>query len=279
MANTRAFNNHFGTANLEYRRGVADAESRKHSRAAQLAFESLTKKALADHRTPNEAESAAHQALQQIPLLKPHCEAKPFDGIDLDGCLTTVKEAEGGEDRTRLAELVHQQAALETVIVDSLTEANYDRLRELAARRDDALSEVGSALLRQHYQIAERVLSEDTWLDKNQCPTCDVLNDNSVLEKVRCDLERYQAVQDISAQISVAWTNGNWTSLIDLENAAREEGEPEQVAEIVSRMQDHSLTAAQVDALSLTPSTVLTWIGIFTRDESEKSRSIAKVML
>jgi DNA repair exonuclease SbcCD ATPase subunit len=249
LANTRAFNNHFGTANLEYRRGAAEAEVRKQSRAAQLAFEALTKKALADHRTANEAESAAHQALHQIPLLKPHCEAKPFDGIDLDGCLTTVKEAEGGEDRARLAELLQQQAALETIIADSLTEANYDRLRDLAATRDDALSEVGSALLRQHYQIAERVLSEDTWLDKNLCPTCDVLNDNSVLDKVRSDLERYQAVQDLSAQIATAWAGANWASLTDLENAAREEGEPAQVAVTVSRMQDHSLTAAQVDAL------------------------------
>jgi AAA domain len=193
LANTRAFNNHFGTNALEQRRRTSEGEVRTHERAAQTAFEALTRKALADHGTASAAESAAHSALEQIALLKPHCTGKPFDGIDLDGCLTSIKHAEGGDDRVRLTDFVRQQAVLEAVIADGLTEADRQALKGLAAKRDEALTEVGSALLRQHFQIAEQVLAEDSWADKNLCPTCDTHKDSSVLEKVRTQLGQYQA--------------------------------------------------------------------------------------
>jgi hypothetical protein len=249
LANTRAFNNHFGTSVLEQRRSTTEGEVRKHARAAETAFEALTKKALADHRTVSDAETAAHSSLEQIALLKPHCTGKPFDDIDLDGCLTSIKQAEGGEDRARLTDLVRQQTALEAVIADGLIEADREALRGLATKREEALTEVGSALLRQHFHIAEQVLAEDSWVDKKLCPTCDTHNDNSVLDKVRGELGRYQAVQDLAVGIATAWEERNWASLVELENAAREEGETALISEIVSKMNDHSLTAAQVDAL------------------------------
>ena len=249
LANTRAFNNHFEANALDQRHGTVAGAVRNHRRAAEVAFEALTKKALADHTTSSEAENAAHSALEQIALLKPHCAAKPFDGIDFEGCLASIKQAEGGEDRRRLADLLRQQAALEATMADGLTETDCEALEVLATKRDDALTEVGSALLRQHFAIAEQVLSEASWVDKNLCPTCDAHSDSSVLDKVRLDLASYEAVQDLGVQISAAWAGRNWASLADLERSGRVEGEPEQTSETIRRMGDHSLTAAQVHAL------------------------------
>jgi DNA repair exonuclease SbcCD ATPase subunit len=129
LANTRAFNNHFDTAVLDQRRANSTREVTRHGRAAQAAFEALTRKTLADHETADEAESAAHSALEQIARLRPHCAGKRFDGIDLDSCIASIKQAEGGEYRARLTELVRQQTVLEGVIADGLTEDDYEALR------------------------------------------------------------------------------------------------------------------------------------------------------
>jgi hypothetical protein len=66
---------------------------------------------------------------------------------------------------------------------------------------------------------------------------------------VRHDLERYQAVQDCAAQIATRWAERGWAALTDLEAAGQKEDETSGISDIVSRMDEHSLTAAQVDAL------------------------------
>jgi hypothetical protein len=218
----------------------------KHKRAVQKAFEELTKKSLADHATPDKAHDAAHSALDQIALLKPHCTGKRFGEIDFDGCVTTIRQAEGGEDRVKLGELVTAQSTLEAAIADELTEPDRDALAVLAEKRDGALAEVGSALLRRHFQAAEKVLSEASWTDKNLCPTCETQNETSVLEKVQQGLSQYRTVEDLAGQIVTLWADRNWTSLVSLEKLALESGEDAAIADRSAKLGEQSLTASQV---------------------------------
>jgi hypothetical protein len=249
LSNTRGFNTHFSTAAIDQRRRTADSEVVKHERAVKKAFEELTKKSLADHAAPDKAHDAAHFALHQIVLLQPHCTGKRFGEIDFDGCVTTIKAAEGGEDRGKLAELVTAQSTLEAAIADGLTDADRDALSALARKRDDALAEVGSALLCQHFQLAEKVLSQESWTDKNVCPTCETHNEASVLEKVHRGLSPYQAVEDLAGQIDTLWDERNWTSLVSLEKLAFESGEDAAVAELSGKLAEHSLAASQVSQI------------------------------
>jgi hypothetical protein len=85
--------------------------------------------------------------------------------------------------------------------------------------------------------------------DKNLCPTCDTQKDSSVLDKVRLDLGRYQAAQDLGTRVSFTWAEQNWASLVDLEQTGREQNEPALISENIAGMADHSLTATQVNAL------------------------------
>jgi DNA repair exonuclease SbcCD ATPase subunit len=172
VANTRAYNGHCGTSEFEQDKRIADEDVRRHERASRLAFEALTTEQLSDYPTREDAKNAAHAALEQVPLLKSHCTGKSFEGIELDGCIAIIKQAEGGEDRARLAELVRQQTSLESAVNDGLTDDDLAKLKALATRRDRALAEAGSALLREHYRTAEQVLVQDGWVDKNLCPTC-----------------------------------------------------------------------------------------------------------
>jgi hypothetical protein len=185
----------------------------------------LTKNNPPDQRTLEEAQRTAHAALEQIPLLKSHCSGKSFNDIDIDACLAAVKQAEGSEERARLTEIIQQQSILEGAVADGLTDADHDALRDLAIRRDSALREIGSALLRQHYRVAEEVLEEPSWLNKNLCPTCDTENDSSVLNKVRSVLETYQVAEDLAGQIAAMWSQRGRSSLGNLESIARQQGE------------------------------------------------------
>ena len=248
LANTRAYNGHCGTTGLEQAKRTVDADVKRYERASQLAFQALTTKQLSDYPARADAETAAHASLEQIPLLKSHCIGKPFDGIDLDGCVATIKQAEGGQDRAYLAELVRQQTTLENV-KDGLTEDDFRTLKDLAKRRDEALANAGSALQRQHYHAAEQVLAQESWTDKNLCPTCDTHNETSVLDRVRCNLTRYETAQTLAKEIMTVWEERNWTGLIALEGATQQEGEASRIAEISRQIDDHSLTAAQVDEL------------------------------
>ena len=249
LSNTRAYNGHCGMSALEQSKRTADADVRKHARATEVAFEALTAKRLLDHSSLSVAETVAHTALEQIPLLKAHCTGKPFDEIDWDACIATIKHAEGGMDRARLAKLVRQQSALESAINDDLTDNDLANLKDVATRRDMALADAGSALLRQHYCVAEQVLAHAGWTDKNLCPTCDTLNDMSVLDKVRSNLAHYDTVQSLATELLAAWEERNWSALVALEDAAKEEGEAAPIAEIARQIDDHSLTSAQVDEL------------------------------
>lgn len=249
LAHTRAFNNYFSADAVEQRRAAADGSARRHARAVEAAFLALTGTPISNHTTTANADSAAHAALDQIALLKPHCAGKPFSAIDLDGCITTIKAAEGGEDRNRLGELIREQTALEGAIADGLIEADYTSLRQLASERDFALTEIGNALIHQHYQIAEQVLAEPSWTDKALCPTCGTHNDRSVLDDVRANLARYDVVQSLGSQIATAWSERNWSSLVDLEATAHTDGERPRISEILNQLAEHSLTVIQVDEL------------------------------
>ena len=250
LGRTQPFNNHFGTSVLESRRRTGTASLQTAQRNAQTSFEVLTQRKLTDFQTHAEAQIAAYSSLEQIAILKRQCTGKAFGEIDFDACLEEIKKAEGGEEKDRLAKIIREQEAIEAVLnADSLTDADRDALRDIAVRREEALGRVGSVLLHEHLIVAERVLSDESWSNKNLCPTCETENEKSVFDKVTRNLSAYQAVHDLGAELASGWSDRNCDCLTDLEDAAVEEGESCPIGEIASRVDEDFLTAAQIDAI------------------------------
>ena len=213
-------------------------------------MEALTQRKLTDFSSRADVEAAAHSSLEQIAILKAQCTGKAFDGIDLDGCLSEIKKAEGGDERNQLAKIIHEQETIEDVLkADGLVDADRDALRAIAVKREDAVAKVGSALLHEHFVAAEKVLSDEAWPDKNSCPTCKSENEGSVLDKVTCNLAEYQAVHDLSAELVSEWSDRKCDCLTALEDEAVAEDEHCPIDQIASRIDEHFLTAAQIDAI------------------------------
>lgn len=250
LARTQTFNNHFGTSVLENRRRTATNNLQTAQRNAQTAFESLTLRKLTDFQKLADAKTAAHASLEQIAIIKDQCTGKSFEQVDFDECLAATKKAESGEDREQLAKIIREQDAIETVLkADTLTEADRDALLGIAAKREAALTKVGSALLHEHLVAAEKILSDESWSDKNLCPTCETENEDSVLDKVNKNLADYQSARDLGAELLTGWTDRKCDCLIPLEEMAVSSGEACPIDEMASRVDEDLLTAAQIDAI------------------------------
>ena len=103
--------------------------------------------------------------------------------------------------------------------------------------------------MRTHLRAAEQVLVQASWTNKALCPTCDTENDVSVLDKVQAALAPYQAVHDLADAMLAAWQDGNWPGVVALEDAVKGDQDAADIGSVNRQIGDHSLTAAQVDAL------------------------------
>jgi hypothetical protein len=250
LARTQNVNTHYGTAATAASRKAAFSKQQTAERNATMAYQALTKRQLADAASLAEASAIAHAALEQIELLKGHCSGKAFCEIDFAACTETIKAAEGGEDKAALALLIQQQQALEAVLnADTLLDEDRDALRAICTAREEALKEVGSEALHRHLETAQHVLANDAWHDKNLCPTCQTVNDASVLEKVTGSLAQYEAVKAASDRIAAFWDERGFGCLTAIEASGIVKGEPTPVADVAKVIDTGAMSADQVDAV------------------------------
>jgi hypothetical protein len=152
-----------------------------------------------------------------------------------------IKKAEGGDERHQLAKIIREEDSIEAILrADALTDADRDALRDIAVRREEALGKVGTALLHEHLVAAEKLLSDESWSNKNLCPTCETENKKSVLETVVRNISAYPVVHDLGLELASGWSDRNCDCLKDLERAAVEERESCPIGEIASRLDEGS---------------------------------------
>ena len=249
LANTRAFNNHFDTRTLAQKQSVLKTAIRRQQIEAASAFQALTQLSLVEQPDLNTAIVKAHDALHQIAILKSHCANKVFSEISIDDCVDAVKLAEGGEDKSRLAEVVRLEANLMTLVGSGPSEEDYATLRDLARQRDSALSQTAGSLLRALYNASRDVLIDDKWTEKNKCPTCEHIDRESILKKMELRLAAFQKVEDATSQIESAWTTRSWSELQKLETAQKVAGDKLLVEIVAKRIAEDELTETEVREL------------------------------
>jgi hypothetical protein len=249
LANTRAFNNHFDTRTLAQKQSILKTAIRRQQTEAASAFQALTQLSLVEQPDLDTAIVKAHDALHQIAVLRPHCANKVFSEISIDDCVDAVKLAEGGEDKTRLAEVVRLEANLMTLVGSGPSEEDYATLSDLARQRDDALSQTAGSLLRALYNASRDVLIDDKWTEKNKCPTCEHIDRESILKKMELRLAAFQKVEDATSQIESAWTTRSWPELQRLETAQKVAGDKPLFEIVAKRITEDALTEREVQEL------------------------------
>lgn len=267
LTNTTAFNNHTDAKVLRTRHDRAVTDLAKHQAIANAAFNELTQEKLSDQETRAGAVLKAHDALAQIEVLKPHCQGKTFEQISIDDCVEAIRLAEGGDDKAALTELIRKEAEWIGLLANEVNEIERDRLRALAEQRDVALAETAGALMQEVFRASREVLVGEDWTDKHVCPTCGHKGEHSLLDHVDAKLAAYIAADAARDAITAEWSAANWQSSILLETACLTDGEPPLFVATDKVIDDHSLTAADVDAL-------WTWRSALVERAKEKSAAV-----
>lgn len=249
LSNTTAFNNHVEAKLLSQKKATLEAQIQRSRTAAQAAFKELTTFALTDQPDQEAAKVRAHEALNQIAVLKAHCTGKTFDKIVIEDCLSAISVAEGGPARARLSELIKQQAEIDAFVANSLADADKDSMRALAVARDAALASTSGDLLHKHYALSKKVLESDVWPDDTICPTCEHQTDHSIHAHIEVKLAHYDAVIAATEAISSEWKTKGWEKLVDLEDSTILDDEPPQFEATDKDIESQALTAEQVDKL------------------------------
>lgn len=250
ISNTRAFNNQFGDAGHKTARSAAERRVTQHRQAVTADYLALVKEPITDVASTKAAHDKAHHSLAQIALLADHCKGRSFKEIDVDVCATAIKDAEAGPDRQKLAQIIQQEGAWNSLVSDQPDSGAVDRLKQLARKRDLALAGTKGDLLRQLYELGERITGDDAWDNKNLCPACDNHGDTSILVALREKLDHYTAVEAAAQELSVAWAGDGWPALTNLEQKVLADGETSRFKAVDATISERSLTETEVGALA-----------------------------
>lgn len=249
LSNTTAFNNHFNTRVLTAEQTSLKTTISSQRAEAGAAFQLLTQQPLANQAGHPEAVKVAHHALHQIAILTPHCVGKAFAEINIDDCMQTVGQEEGGPDKARHAELVRTEAELTAQSTSGPSEEDHVVLKDLARERDAALAKTAGSLLQTLYSASRDVLTDDSWPDKHLCPVCEVSGDTPLLPAIETKLNVFEQVSDTTAKIEAEWIAKQWDLLETLEAAHSIEGEPPIFRVAGKRLGEKSLNEGQVKRL------------------------------
>ena len=217
LSNTAGFNNYF--KRNEHQQSIARAKQLADSALSGIAadFEVVVGK---DFQSTSLAETktACLDALAQIGPLKDICEGNSFDELDIDVCVQAIKESEGGEKRERLRECIAERAKLEKKQSELPDEPKLLELGELAATRDQAISETAGSLFLNLYKAGAEVVSQDDWSENDGCPLCEEKLNKDLADHLEMRLSQFAELNQATEAISNAWTNAGWENLIQLED-------------------------------------------------------------
>ncbi|WP_135210300.1 AAA family ATPase [Vitreimonas flagellata] len=259
LSNTRAFNNHFDRTAVDARKKAASRSIADVSARIGADYEILIKEPLEPATERSDAQARCHSALSGIQVLAKHCDGQTFAQVDLDACLSTIIEEEGGETKKRHGELTQTISNLEEAEKKGASEAEVEELAAIAARRDAAVALTAGDLLNEVYRASEKVLVQAAW-PSSRCPTCDRDDGSSVLDLVHAKIAEYEKVDEETTAGVAAWTAGSWAEVSALGKAHLPVADVEALKPLLARGAKGELTAADATTLATHLATIRTQI-------------------
>jgi len=202
VADTRAFRNHFHTADLSNQiKGKEQTIGSNNVLAHKTAASALEKK-------PEDFTDAEHIAaeieakLASSAAIGVHCIGKKLHEMDFDKCVEAILEAEGGEKKKKYTNLVAEQGELQKLATTVPSPELLDALPFVAQTWEEALALTSGADRLAVFKAAEKVLESEDWGPKELCPACDEVAPKSVLDYVRGQLKLFEAAEEAEKALS-----------------------------------------------------------------------------
>jgi hypothetical protein len=250
LANTRAFNLHFDISEHSTTKRTAERIVATQKASIAKDYEELVKDALVAGTGADSAQARCHAALTGMAVLAPHCDGKVFNDVDIDACVGSVKDAEGGPKREQLATVIREQAKLTAANKTLPADADLPILADIAHARDDALKATSGEMLRKLFRLTEVVMMDEAWPSPSLCPACDRDDGHSVLDAVRGKLSQYEAVEAATTAVATEWAEKGWGELQELEPLALTEGQAPRFKELAGVGQAGTISVDDANALA-----------------------------
>lgn len=250
LVNTRAFNNHFGVAIH------AQAKTREERTVGELLaaiakdYETLVGATIGTLDAVA-AKGKCEEALVQIAPLKPVCEGKSFNTIDIDACIEAIKDAEGGPKRERLGACIRERGDLMKVNHHAPDATRAAILVVRAAERADALEKTAGDLMLQLYQAGTKVVEGGQWEDPHLCPLCDGKGPHNLEQHLASKLSEFESLDKATVALAGEWNEAGWSELLPLEAALEANSDKRLFVAHHARAGSGTITKAEAEALVL----------------------------
>ncbi|HBQ33198.1 MAG TPA: hypothetical protein DD739_11000 [Ochrobactrum anthropi] len=268
LANTRAFNNHFGAqAHIQ-----AQAHAQKVVNDARDALKRDHLILTGDEwGTPPLADGLAKcfSALEQIGPLTALCAGKTFREIDVDACIEAVKAAEGGPQRERLGECVRLRQELATLNVQAPDAERTNQLVNVAKNREEAVAKTAGDVILQLYQAGAKALELPEWANAGICPLCDSAVAHDLHSHVGTKLSAFTALDEATQAVGVEWNEAGWADLTGLEKLLEPDATKRPIAALSDTAQKGMLAEAQAKDL-------VVWLGTLRERAGARDTALEK---
>ncbi|WP_174501836.1 AAA family ATPase [Acidiphilium sp. C61] len=248
LANTRAFNNHFDITAHAQTKIREERTGAELSAAIAKDYELLVGTPLGQLDTAA-AKDKCHEALVQITPLKPQCEDKAYDAIDIDVCIDAIKDAEGGPKRERLGACIRERENIAKMNHEAPTRERAPQLATRAAERESALAKTSGHLMLELYQAGTKVVERAEWEDSYLCPLCDGKGTHSLRDHLAAKLSEFEILDQTTTALAAEWNEAGWTELLQLEAELEPVPEKRLLAAHQTRAGVGAISKADADAL------------------------------
>ncbi len=268
LANTRAFNNHFGAqahtqAQAHAQKGVNDARDALKRDHLILTGDEWGTMPLAD------GLAKCFSALEQIGPLTALCAGKTFREIDVDACIEAVKAAEGGPQRERLGECVRLRQELVTLNVQAPDAERTNQLANVAKNREEAVTKTAGDVILQLYLAGAKALELPEWANAGICPLCDSAVAHDLHSHVGTKLSAFTALDEATQAVGLEWNEEGWADLTGLEKLLEPDAAKRPIAALSDTAQKGVLTEAQAKDLAV-------WLGMLRERAGARDAALEK---
>lgn len=180
-------------------------------RKLQVAFEGLTATRLTDVARMPEYTAVVTAALTGIELVRPLVEGRDLTGVDFSAIKAAIKEAEGGDERRELEQVIAALGELRAVGEPSEADfqQEHDVLRDLFGELDGLLAQTRGDAFKQLFEAAQHVF-DSGWETPLACPLCDSTLADAIDKTVARQLGTFAEVEAKRAEITKALDQASW---------------------------------------------------------------------
>lgn len=268
LANTRAFNNHFGTSAHNQTRAREEKSAGDFQTSIARDFESLVGSPMTGTDTTGN-KVACHKALAQIAPLAEHCNGKTFAEIDVDVCIEAIKQAEGGAKRERLGACVRERGQLAELNVDAPGPDRAAKIVERAAEQEVAHASTAGDIMLELYQLGIQALDLPAYTDPTLCPLCDNKSLHDLRSHINEKLSKFSALEDARQSLALEWNEAGWAGLLGLEKVLEADNSKRQISRLNESATNGTLKEAEAKEL-------VAWLEVLRTRANERDAALAK---